>query len=169
MNTATVQLDRTDFGAGAINSTRSRFSAESDWALRENLISFFSLHQGAEDPTIPDVSSELLSGDVEQTCRFVEKLRAAIAGAGPQSEVSGVCHTAALDFADPLCERLRSWSASLVWSLVDDEPRPWRGIFTVQYRRQELFSQSIKLQTATLPRWTPRVVIDRRTIERGDE
>jgi hypothetical protein len=48
----------------------------------------------------------------------------------------------------------------------DTDRRVWRGVFSPRYHRKILFSQPVTFKTADLPRWKPKVVIDRRTLER---
>jgi hypothetical protein len=48
----------------------------------------------------------------------------------------------------------------------DPDRRVWRGVFSPRYHRKILFSQTVTFKTADLPRWKPKVVIDRRTLER---
>lgn len=54
---------------------------------------------------------------------------------------------------------------------IDTEPAPmvWRGVYSPPYKRQVLFSQEVIIRTASLPRWKPKVIIDRRTLDRSDE
>ncbi|KPJ58594.1 MAG: hypothetical protein AMJ42_02990 [Deltaproteobacteria bacterium DG_8] len=54
---------------------------------------------------------------------------------------------------------------------IDTEPTPmiWRGVYSPPYKRQVLFSQEVTIRTADLPRWKPKVIIDRRTLDRSDE
>jgi hypothetical protein len=44
-----------------------------------------------------------------------------------------------------------------------------RGTFTLPYHRKVLFSESVEIQTFKLPRWKPRVTIDRRVRERAED
>jgi len=60
-----------------------------------------------------------------------------------------------------LCQELQLYS--------EPDKAVWRGLFCPTYERKILFSQEIKLRTADLPRWKPKVIIDRRTFDRSDE
>lgn len=51
----------------------------------------------------------------------------------------------------------------------EPDTRVWRGVFSPPYRRKELFSQSVKLRTADLPKWKPHITIDRRTRMRAED
>lgn len=57
-------------------------------------------------------------------------------------------------------------------ALLDVEPEPdprvWRGVFVVDAPRKVLFTKRVHVKIADLPRWKPHIVIDRRTLERGD-
>ncbi|MBW2085180.1 MAG: hypothetical protein JRI54_04025 [Deltaproteobacteria bacterium] len=46
-----------------------------------------------------------------------------------------------------------------------EEPITFRGIFNPPYKRKILFSKRIKIKTADLPRWKPKITIDRRSLE----
>ena len=48
----------------------------------------------------------------------------------------------------------------------EPEPGLGRGVFSPKYHRKVLFSQPVNFKTSDLPRWKPKVVIDRRTLER---
>ena len=52
---------------------------------------------------------------------------------------------------------------------ADDEPRDYRGVFPVTHKPKILFSKEIEIKTAELPRWKPRITIDRRMLEDEDE
>src|SRR5262245_50573848 len=46
-----------------------------------------------------------------------------------------------------------SWTNKPVrWQYPEAEPEAWRGIFSLAYRRRTLFSESVEIQTAKLPR-----------------
>jgi hypothetical protein len=51
----------------------------------------------------------------------------------------------------------------------EPDPRIWRGVFSPSYHFEVLFSQQVEVRTAELPRWRPRITIDRRTLARGDD
>jgi hypothetical protein len=55
-----------------------------------------------------------------------------------------------------------SFSAGLS-SEADINESPWRGIYCVPHTEKMLFSQSVEIKTSELPRWKPRVIIDRHT------
>lgn len=63
--------------------------------------------------------------------------------------------------------------AKILWANQKEQPEPdatvWRGVFAPSYHRKVLFSAPIELQTAKLPRWKPRVIVDRRTLERAED
>ena len=59
------------------------------------------------------------------------------------------------------------WPA--LWRHPEPEPRVWRGVFSPPYHREVLFSQQVEVRTADLPRWQPRITIDRRTVAREDD
>lgn len=46
---------------------------------------------------------------------------------------------------------------------VEDESHPWRGIFVLRPPQKVLFTQAVEFRTAELPRWTPHIVISRRS------
>ena len=48
----------------------------------------------------------------------------------------------------------------------EPEPMRERGVFCLKYHRKVLFTKLVTLKTADLPRWKPKIVIDRRTLER---
>ena len=54
-------------------------------------------------------------------------------------------------------------------SEVEEIEAAWRGVFSPLYHPKVLFSQQIEVRTADLPRWKPRITIDRRTLMRGDD
>lgn len=56
-----------------------------------------------------------------------------------------------------------------LWRLEGFEPRPWRGVFSFTHKHKVLFSKTLSLRTAQLPRLKPHVVIDRHTQELNDE
>ncbi len=43
------------------------------------------------------------------------------------------------------------------------EAFPWRGTYCVAHTEKILFSQNVEFRTSELPRWKPRVIIDRHT------
>jgi hypothetical protein len=52
----------------------------------------------------------------------------------------------------------------------DDEPEAvWRGVFTLQPARHELFLTTVEARTATTPRWQPTVQLDPRWFVNDDE
>lgn len=55
-----------------------------------------------------------------------------------------------------------SFSAGLS-SEADIDESPRRGIYCVPHTEKMLFSQSVEIKTSELPRWKPRVIIDRHT------
>ena len=59
------------------------------------------------------------------------------------------------------------WSE--LWQRPEPDPKVWRGIFSPPYRRKALFSQSVELRTADLPKWRPHITIDRRTRTRAED
>jgi hypothetical protein len=63
--------------------------------------------------------------------------------------------------------------ARILWVDREMQPEPeatiWRGVFAPSYQHRVLFSESVEIQTAKLPRWKPRVTIDRRTLERAED
>ncbi len=54
-------------------------------------------------------------------------------------------------------------------SEVEEIEAAWRGIFFPFYHPKVLFSEQIEVRTADLPRWKPRITIDRRTLTREDD
>jgi hypothetical protein len=52
---------------------------------------------------------------------------------------------------------------------TEDESRTHRGVFFVTREPKVLFSKQIEISTRELPRWKPRVTIDRRMIEAEDD
>ena len=59
------------------------------------------------------------------------------------------------------------WPA--LWQRPEPDARAWRGVFSPTCRREVLFSQTVKRRTATLPKWKPRITIDRRTLVRAED
>ena len=59
------------------------------------------------------------------------------------------------------------WPA--LWQRPEPDARAWRGVFSPTCRREVLFSQTVKRRTATLPKWKPRITIDRRTLVRSED
>jgi hypothetical protein len=55
-----------------------------------------------------------------------------------------------------------SFSAGLV-SEGEVEALPWRGTYCVPHTEKMLFSQNVEIRTSELPRWKPRVIVDRHT------
>ena len=55
-----------------------------------------------------------------------------------------------------------------LWERIEPEPERLRGVFSHTPHRKILFSQTLKLKTAELPRWKPKAVIDVRTFEGKD-
>jgi hypothetical protein len=56
-----------------------------------------------------------------------------------------------------------------LWKESEPDSKLWRGIFNPIYDRKVLFSEEVVLRIADLPRWQPKVMIDRRTLERENE
>ena len=46
---------------------------------------------------------------------------------------------------------------------TDFDAFPWRGTYCLAHAEKILFSQNVEFKTADLPRWKPRVIIDRHT------
>jgi hypothetical protein len=69
------------------------------------------------------------------------------------------------DFAFPeeTIASMSLWPEVLHYSEPD---KFWRGVFSPHYRRKILFLQEVEFKTADLPKWHPKVFIDRRTLER---
>ncbi len=61
----------------------------------------------------------------------------------------------------PPCPRL--------WHLEETQPANWRGAFYPTYPRKVLFSKTVTLETAKLPRWKPNTAIHLRTFESKDD
>jgi hypothetical protein len=59
-----------------------------------------------------------------------------------------------------------STAPKLLLAHEDSGPTRERGVFCPKYHRKTLFSQPVTFKTADLPRWKPKIVIDRRTLER---
>jgi hypothetical protein len=63
--------------------------------------------------------------------------------------------------------------ARILWSSQEEQLEPdanvWRGVFAPSYHRKVMFSEPMELQTSKLPRWKPRVIIDRRMLERAED
>lgn len=55
-----------------------------------------------------------------------------------------------------------SFSAGLTPE-AEVEAFPWRGTYCVVHTEKILFSQNVEIRTSELPRWKPRVIIDRYT------
>lgn len=55
-----------------------------------------------------------------------------------------------------------SFSAGLA-SEADVETLAWRGTYCLPHSDKILFSQDVEIRTSELPRWKPRVIIDRHT------
>jgi len=56
-----------------------------------------------------------------------------------------------------------------LWQHPEPDSSVWRGVFSPLYHPKVLFSEQIEVRTADLPRWKPRITIDRRTLMRGDD
>jgi len=56
-----------------------------------------------------------------------------------------------------------------LWQHSEPDASVWRGVFSPLYHPKVLFSEQIEVRTADLPRWKPRITIDRRTLTRGDD
>jgi hypothetical protein len=56
-----------------------------------------------------------------------------------------------------------------LWHFSEPDPTVWRGVFCLTYTKKVLFSKEVTIRTDDLPRWKPKVIIDRRTLERDDE
>jgi len=56
-----------------------------------------------------------------------------------------------------------------LWQHPEPDSSVWRGVFSPLYHPKVLFSRQIEVRTADLPRWKPRITIDRRTLTRGDD
>lgn len=56
-----------------------------------------------------------------------------------------------------------------LWQHPEPDSSVWRGVFSPLYHPKVLFSQQIEVRTAYLPRWKPRITLDRRTLTRGDD
>lgn len=64
-------------------------------------------------------------------------------------------------------DRLSSSAAS---PQQDDEVDRLRGVVTLPYRREILFSDEVELDAGTLPHWRPQIRIDERHLtDEGDE
>jgi len=60
-------------------------------------------------------------------------------------------------------------SRSDLWQHPEPDSSVWRGVFSPLYHPKVLFSEQLEVRTADLPRWKPRIIIDRRTLTRGDD
>jgi hypothetical protein len=61
-----------------------------------------------------------------------------------------------------------SSGSMLALAQVDVAPSAWRGVFALQHRHHELFSQRVQLDMGTLPRWKPQISINRRMLDDND-
>jgi len=55
-----------------------------------------------------------------------------------------------------------------LWLHPEEEVIRERGVLLLDYHRKTLFSQEMEIHTASLPRWQPQIIIDRRTLTRED-
>jgi len=51
----------------------------------------------------------------------------------------------------------------------EEEEQSHAGTFAVVHKRRMIFTQQVEIKTQNLPRWKPRVIIDRRMLEDVDE
>ena len=58
------------------------------------------------------------------------------------------------------------WPA--LWRQVEFDPTVWRGVFPLTHKRKVLFSKKIKIRTAEIPRWKPKITLERRMLEGED-
>ena len=56
-----------------------------------------------------------------------------------------------------------------LWQRPESDTKIWRGIFSPPHRREVLFSKTVELRTADLPKWKPHITIDRRTRTRAED
>jgi hypothetical protein len=100
-----------------------------------------------------------------------------------QDELMGACHRT---LAEDLYDEIWKWvillkkqiaaageeitgSSLRLSARYESEEAPWRGVFTMSYPRKTIFSKEVKIHTSALPRWKPRITIDRRTLESEDD
>lgn len=55
------------------------------------------------------------------------------------------------------------------WQGPEPDAKVWRGVFSPPYHCEVLFSKTVELRTADLPKWKPHITIDRRTRTRAED
>ena len=60
-------------------------------------------------------------------------------------------------------------SAPINETQAEEEPRPWRGVFSPVIERDTLFTVEADLHTADLPSWEPSITINPRWANNDDE
>lgn len=68
-----------------------------------------------------------------------------------------------IGFGDDVIASVSPWPK--LWQQEDLEPSGWRGAFYPTYHRKVIFSKTMILRTASLPRWKPSARIQMRAFE----
>jgi hypothetical protein len=72
-----------------------------------------------------------------------------------------------IGFPDDVVSSIPPWPE--FWDLEEAQPASWRGVFYPTYHRKVLFSKTVTLETAKLPRWKPNITIQLRTFKSEDD
>jgi hypothetical protein len=131
--------------------------------------------KGSECLAVAVLVSSSISGwqtDIDQVYEGKKYLFSHIHGpglvyaAGWQPLVYGV-REEDLGSPDDVVGSIHPWPR--LWQQEDAEPANWRGAFYPSYHRKVLFSKTMKLETASLPRWKPNISIEIRSLELADD
>ena len=55
-----------------------------------------------------------------------------------------------------------------LWQSSDPQPRSQRGVYSVNYPRKILFSETMTFKTKELPQWKPKAIIGKQSFEEKD-